>query len=46
MAVIIQTVKNPQLATLRPHVTKPVKVEKKTYPIIEHVDSSRAIEIL
>ena len=36
MAVIHQPVAKPQLATLRPHITKPVKTQMKSKPIIEH----------
>jgi electron transfer flavoprotein alpha subunit len=36
MAVIHQPVARPQIATLRPHVTKPVKSQRKIIPVIEH----------
>ena len=36
MAVIHQPVARPQLATLRPHITKPAKARTKTTPVIEH----------
>jgi electron transfer flavoprotein alpha subunit len=36
MAVIHQPVAKPQLATLRPHITKPVKTQTKSNPVIEH----------
>lgn len=36
MAVIHQPVAKPQLATLRPHITKPVKTQTKSKPVIEH----------
>jgi electron transfer flavoprotein alpha subunit len=36
MAVIHQPVAKPQLATLRPHITKPAKAKTKTAPVIEH----------
>ena len=36
MAVIHQPVAKPQLATLRPHITKPAKAKMKTTPVVEH----------
>ena len=36
MAVIHQPVAKPQLATLRPHITKPLKAQTKSKPVIEH----------
>ncbi len=38
MAVIHQPVARPQLATLRPHITKPAKAKAKTTPAIEHTN--------
>jgi electron transfer flavoprotein alpha subunit len=38
MAVIHQPVARPQLATLRPHITKPTKAETKTTPLVEHAN--------
>ena len=38
MAVIHQPVARPQLATLRPHITKPAKAKTKTTPVIEHAN--------
>jgi len=38
MAVIHQPVARPQLATLRPHITKPAKAKTKTAPAIEHAN--------
>lgn len=38
MAVIHQPVAKPQLATLRPHIIKPVKAKTKTTPVIEHAN--------
>jgi electron transfer flavoprotein alpha subunit len=38
MAVIHQPVARPQLATLRPHITKPTKAKTKTTPVIEHAN--------
>jgi electron transfer flavoprotein alpha subunit len=40
MAVIHQPVARPQLATLRPHITKPVKPQTKITPIIERAEMS------
>ena len=40
MAVIHQPVARPQLATLRPHITKPVKSQTKITPIIERSEVS------
>jgi len=36
MAVINQPTAKPQLATLRPHITKPVKATTKVKPLVEH----------
>jgi len=36
MAVIHQPSAKPQLATLRPHITKPSKAKTKTSPLVEH----------
>lgn len=38
MAVIHQPVAKPQLATLRPHITKPAKAKTKATPVIEHAN--------
>jgi electron transfer flavoprotein alpha subunit len=38
MAVIHQPVARPQLATLRPHITKPVKSQTKITPVIERAN--------
>ncbi len=38
MAVIHQPVARPQLATLRPHITKPAKAKTKITPVIEHAN--------
>jgi len=38
MAVIHQPVARPQLATLRPHITKPAKTKMKTTAVIEHAN--------
>ena len=38
MAVIHQPVTKPQLATLRPHITKPAKTKTKATPVVEHAN--------
>ncbi len=45
MAVIHQPLARPQLATLRPHITKPAKMKAKTAPVIEHASMIRMPEV-
>ena len=40
MAVIQQPIARPQLATLRPHITKPTKPQKKITPTIQRLEAA------